>query len=68
MLRRSLRRTSGTPRPTFGGCPALRAPPCPSTALGILSLSKDIWTFLSSLGESEFFSILLARIREKARE
>ena len=26
-------------------------PPCPSTALGVLSLSKDIWTFLSSLRE-----------------
>jgi hypothetical protein len=33
-------------RPTFGGYPAHRAPPC-------------IWTFLISLGESGFFSILL---------
>ena len=39
--------------------PAFGVPPCPSTALGILSLSKDIWTFLSSLGENRFFSSLL---------
>ena len=34
------------------------APPCPSTALGVLSLPRDIWTFLSSLRRNNSFSIL----------
>ena len=56
----SLRRTSSTSRIcTHPGGWAPGAPPCPSTALGVLSLSKDIWTFLSSLGENGFFTILL---------
>jgi hypothetical protein len=37
------------------GTPGSGVPPCPSTALGVLSLSKDIWTFLSSLGKSDYF-------------
>jgi hypothetical protein len=39
-----------TPSPTFGGYPSHRAPPC-------------IWTFLSTLGENGFFSILLTVCR-----
>jgi hypothetical protein len=55
-------RASGIQRrldPPVASTPAFGVPPCPSTALGILSLSKDIWTFLSSLGENRFFSSLL---------
>ena len=55
-----LRRTSSTPHS------ALRVPPCPSTRLGVLSLSKDIWAFLSSLGEDAFFNIGLTAYLAKA--
>jgi hypothetical protein len=48
-LGHSLRRTGSTPGPTCGGYPVLRAP-------------SGIWTFLSSLGESGFFSSLLGAV------
>jgi hypothetical protein len=42
------------PGPSGLGTPTYDVSLCPSTALGVLSLSRDIWVLLSGLGKTGF--------------